>query len=248
MRRAKLISIDSEELEREIRLMRGLEIGDFSVAMGVHPASVSGNRALGCMLNEYPNISYRAFVGNWELVNEHVSNRVAELGFVNIDAAENQDHLSVERVSAHEMVLYCRKNHPLASSGKPSREDLDQFPLVSIRVPEALSKAIPGKAKVDVANGHLVPSVEIDNLNTAKTVVRESNGIGVAVPSQIEHQLISGEFVLLNFQNPWIKPVFGFVFLKNRAVSPAAEIFVEKVIELEQSAQRKNKALMKKYL
>ena len=90
--------------------------------------------------------------------------------------------------------------------------------------------------------------MEIDHINTARTVVRESDGIGAAVPSQIENQLLSGEFVLLNFQKPWIKPVYGFVFLKNRTVSPAAEAFIEKVIELEKEADEKNKALLEKFL
>jgi DNA-binding transcriptional LysR family regulator len=248
LRRAESIAIDTEELEREMQLMRGMEVGDFSVAMGVYPADVSGNRALGIMLKEYPNLCYRAFVGNWELVNEHVSNRTADLGLVNTEVAETEDHLSVEPVSSHAMVLYCRKNHPLANNGPPSKADLDQFPLVSIRAPARFADAIPGRSQVDRRNGHLVPSVEIDDISTARAVVRESDGLGVAVPLQIESQLKSGEFVLLDFQRPWIEPIYGFVFLKNRAISPAAEVFVEKVIELEQEAEKKNKALLYKYL
>ena len=50
---------------------------------------------------------------------------------------------------------------------------------------------------------------------------------------------MSGELVLLNFQRPWIKPLYGFVFLKNRTVSPAAEVFIEKVIKFEQEAGEK---------
>jgi DNA-binding transcriptional LysR family regulator len=248
VRRAQSITTDTEELEREMRLMRGMEMGDFCVAMGIYPADISGNRALGSMLNEYPNLRYRAFVGNWELVKDCVSNRTADLGFINTDAAENEDHLSIERPRSHEMVLYCRKNHPLANNGRPTKEDLDQFPLVSIRVPAGLADNIPGKSEIDQNKGHLVPSVEIDDISTAREVIRESNGLGAAVPLQIEPELKSGEFVLLNFQRPWIKPVYGFVFLKNRAVSPAAEVLVEKVIKLEQEADEKNKALLDKYL
>jgi DNA-binding transcriptional LysR family regulator len=248
VRRAQAIVIDTEELEREIQLMRGMEIGDFSVAMGVYPAEVSGNRALGSMLNDYPNLRYRSFVGNWELVNEHVSNRTADMGFVSVDAVDYEDHLSVELLKGHEMVLYCNQNHPLANCGNPSKSELDQFPLVSIRVPAAFADAIPGKSDIDHSDGHLVPSVEIDDITTAITVVSESNGIGAAVPLQIEAQLKSGEFVLLNFQRPWIKPAYGFVFLKSRAVSPAAQVFMEKAIKLEREADEKNKALLDTYL
>ncbi len=245
--RAKAIAADTEALEREMLLMRGLQAGSFSVVLGVYPAEISGNRALGSMLNEFPNLQYRAFVGNWEMVNEYVSNRTADLGFAAVDAAENEEHLSVERVRPHEMVLYCRKGHPLANNGKPGREDLDQFPLVSIRVPAGLADAIPGKSEIDRGSGHLVPSVEIDDITTARTIVSQSDGIGAAVPLQIESQLRSGDLVLLDFQRPWIKPVYGFISLKSRALSPAAEFFMEKVIRFEEEAEQKNKALLETY-
>jgi len=247
LRRAKSIAADSEELEREMQLMRGLGAGRFAVALGVYPAEISGNRALGSMLNDFPKLQYRSYVGNWELVNEMVLNRTADIGFATIEAAETAGNLLVKRVSSREMVLYCRKNHPLADTAKPSRADLDQFPLVSIRVPAALADAIPGKASIDPASGHLVPAVEIDDITTARTVVSQSDGIGAAVPLQIESQLMSGELVLLNFQNPWIKPAYGFLLLENRAISPAAEVFMEKVIALERDADKKNKILLEKY-
>lgn len=200
------------------------------------------------MVNEFPNIQYRVFTGNWQAVNELVLSRTADLGFAAIEAAEGEEHLSVEKVSEHQMVLYCRKQHPLANSGKPAKHELDQFPLVSVRVPAGIAEVVPGKAKIDHDSGHLVPSVEIDNFATARKVVTQSTGIGAAIPSQIESELESGEFVLLNFQNPWIAPVHGFIFLKNRAISPATEIFMETVIKFEREADAKNKAIMDKYL
>lgn len=248
LRRAERIVNDAEELEREIHLMRGLKVGSFAVALGMYPAEVSGNRALGQMIRDFPDIRYRAFTRNWQTVNEYVLNRTADLGFAAIEAAASEDRLSIEKVSEHQMVLFCRKHHPLASSKVPSREELDQFPLVSVRVPAGIAEAVPGKAKIDPDSGHLVPGVEIDNFTTARMAVAQSNGIGAAIPSQIESELESGDFVMLNFQNPWIAPVHGFIFLKNRAISPATEMFMEAVLKFERKAEKKNKLLMDKYL
>jgi DNA-binding transcriptional LysR family regulator len=248
LRRAAAIVADAEELEREIHLMRGLEVGSFSVALGMYPAEVSGNRALGSMVNAFPNLQYRALTGNWQTVNEYVLNRTADLGFAALEAAESEDDLSVEKVSEHQMVLYCRKQHPLADSGKPGRRELDQFPLVSVRVPARIAGEVPGKAEIDHDSGHLVPSVDIDNFATARQVITQSNAIGAAIPLQIESELESGEFVLLNFQNPWIAPAHGFIFLKNRAISAATEIFMETVLKFEREADEKNKTLIDKHL
>lgn len=246
--RAERIVNDAEELEREIHLMRGLKVGRFAVALGMYPADLSGNRALGQMIMDFPDIRYRAFTGDWQTVNEYVLNRTADLGFAAIEAAASEDHLSIEKVSEHQMVIFCRKHHPLASSRAPSREELDLFPLVSVRVPASIAEAVPGKAETDQDSGHLVPSVETDNFSTVRMAVAHSNGIGVAIPSQIESELESGDVVLLNFQNPWIAPAHGFIFLKNRAISPATEMFMDAVLKFESKTENKNKLLMDKYL
>lgn len=248
IRRAADIVNNTEELRREIDLMRGLNVGEFCVALGMYPAQVSGNAALGKMIRDFPNLRYRAHTGNWQTVNEYVLNRTVDLGFAAIEAATLEDGLSIEKVSEHQMVVFCRKEHPLATNRKPSRAELDQFPLVSIRVPAGLAEAIPGQSDIDVESGHLVPSVEIDDFSTARMLVSQSNAIGAAIPSQIESELESGELILLNFQNPWIAPVHGFIFLKNRTISPAAEVFMETVLKFEQTAREKNKSLIEKYL
>lgn len=246
--KASNIIADGVELQREIALMQGLEVGGFAVALGVYPAEVSGNRALGKMLSRHPKLNYRAFVGNWELVTEHVLSRTVDLGYVSLEDAVNDERLTIEPVSQHEMALYCRKDHPLAGCQNMSRDDLDQFPLVSIRVPGGLAAAVPGKAEIDPASGHLVPAVEIDDLSTARAVINSSNGIGAVIPLQIEAELLSGELVLLKVQRPWLMPAFGFMLLKDRAVSPAAEVFMDNVLKLENGARAKNKELLERYL
>jgi DNA-binding transcriptional LysR family regulator len=248
LRRAAAIVADAQELEREVHLMRGLEVGSFSVALGMYPAEVSGNRALASMVSKFPNLQFRALSGDWQAVNEYVSSRAVDLGFAAIEAAESEDHLSVEKVSEHQMVIYCRKQHPLANTGNPSRQELDEFPLITVRVPAQIADRVPGKASIDENSGHLVPSVEIDNFTTARELIAQSDGVGAAIPLQIESELKSGEFVLLNFQSPWIAPVHGFIFLKNRSMSSAAEIYMETVLKFEREADEKNKMLLDKYL
>ncbi|MFT6310556.1 MAG: DNA-binding transcriptional LysR family regulator [Porticoccus sp.] len=248
LHRAAAIVAGAEELEREMHLMRGLETGRFSVALGMYPAEVSGNRALASMVSKFPNLQYQALTGDWQAVNEYVSSRAVDLGFAALEVAENEDHLSVEKVSAHQMVIYCHQQHPLANIVKPSRHELDQFPLITVRVPSQIADRVPGKATIDQSSGHLVPSVEVDNFTTARELIAQSDGIGAAIPLQIESELKSGEFVLLNFQNPWIAPVHGFIFLKNRSMSPATEIYIETVREYEREADEKNKVLLDMYL
>lgn len=119
---------------------------------------------------------------------------------------------------------------------------------MSIRVPSELADVLPGRAGVDVGAGQLVPAFEIDNFESARTVITHSEGIGVAIPTQIEAQLVSGELELLDFPRRWLTPVFGFIQVKGRAVSPAAEVFMERVAALEEKVMQRNQLLIQRFL
>ena len=59
LRRAETILIEAAELEREMKLMKGLDIGRFSVAMGVYAAEMSGNLPLAEFLSAHPGLLLR---------------------------------------------------------------------------------------------------------------------------------------------------------------------------------------------
>jgi len=240
LRRAEEIVVEFDDLQREMRLMRGLSTGNLAIAMGVYPAAVSGNRALGEMVGAHPNLRFRSHVGNWETVSEHVRSRAVDLGFAAVSENQIDERLLFEAVSEHEMVLYCRSTHPLAGSSSLSRSDLDTFPLVSIRVPGAYADVVPGSAKQVLRSGDLIPAVEIDDFASAQEVVRNSDALGAAIPLQIEAQLNSGELKLLDFPRPWLSPVHAFIRLKNRTLSPAAAAFMDRVLVLEEKAKDTN--------
>jgi len=247
LRRAETIIADTEELEREIHHIQGLEVGTFSVASGIYPAEIAGNQAIGRLVQDHPGIQYQITLGNWHHVNQQVLSRNVDIGLAATIGADDDDRLATEMVGEYEMFLYCRKDHPLAGCTGLSRNDLDQFPLVSIRIPRGLADVVPGKSDIDQDTGFLIPSVEIDDLTTARTIIANSDGIGAAMPIQIATQLESGEYKLLGFRRPWLKPSYGFISLRNRSISPAAEIFMKHVLEIDKYTQKKNQMLIEKY-
>ncbi|RLA45493.1 MAG: hypothetical protein DRR42_19300 [Gammaproteobacteria bacterium] len=247
IRRAEVILADTEEIEREIGLIKGLEVGSFSVALGIYPAEIAGNEAVGKMALSHPHIRYRVTLGNWEYVNQQVLNREVDIGLASISDAEDDERLETQLVGQHEMIMYVRKEHPLAGATGLTLEDMDAFPFVSIRIPSALAPAIPGVNEIDENTGLLIPAIEIDQLAAATTIVATSNGIGAALPVQIESQLEAGELKIIKCQQPWIKPPYGFIYLRNRSASPAAELFIEHVCNIEKHIIEKNERLIKKF-
>ena len=62
--------------------------------------------------------------------------------------------------ASHELAIYVRAGHPLTAHKEVTRELLDEYPLVSIRVPAELAEYVPGRATVDAKSGFLLPAID----------------------------------------------------------------------------------------
>lgn len=167
-----------EAITQQFDEIRGLVTGTLRVALGVYPAEISGHRALGQMMDQYPGISLRARICNWEDVNERVLSGSVDLAYAVVDQAAADTRLEVEPVISHELAYYVRSSHPLAGLRLVTPEQIDEYPLVSIRVPAALAPMVSGKAEVDAGTGFLIPSIEIDDFSVARCIVQAGNAVG----------------------------------------------------------------------
>jgi DNA-binding transcriptional LysR family regulator len=123
-----------------------------------------------------------------------------------------------------------------------SRQAVERRPC---RLPDRdATAATPGRTRLNPETGDLHPASGIDDLATARIVVSSSDAFGVATPLQIEPWLRKGEHRVLPFDAPWIEPSYGFSYLKNRMLSPAAESYMARVREIEAELRDRNRALL----
>jgi DNA-binding transcriptional LysR family regulator len=247
LRRAKNVFAETSELEREIQLLRGLGAGRLSVAMGIYSADVSGNRAMAELLREHPRLRCHIAVSDWPTVANLVLSRRADIGFAEISEARRDERLQVESTGQHEVVLFCRLGHPLVGIRNLSKSDFDTFPLATVRLPPRVAALFPGIADVDEESGALIPSLELDDMDTMRTLVATSDAFGMVSLVQIESSLRRGEFAVLGFREPWMRLEQGLFFLRNRMLSPSAERFMQLVRSAEKDVARKNQELMRQW-
>ena len=245
LRRAERVLVETSELQREIQLLRGLEAGKLWVAMGIYSADVCGNRAIAELLRHHPQIRCHIAVTDWPTVTNLVLSRRADIGFAEISEARKDERLQVESTGQHEVVLFCRRGHPLLGARNLSKSDFDPYPLATVRLPPRVAALFPGITAVDEESGALVPSLELDDMDTMRTLVATSDAFGMVAPVQIESFLHRGEFAVLSYREPWMRLDQGLIFLRNRTLSPSAERFLQVVRSLEKDVARRNQALMR---
>ncbi|MBT8354186.1 MAG: LysR family transcriptional regulator [Desulfofustis sp.] len=247
IKHSKQILVSTKELEREIKILKGVGIGDLSLAMGPYPAELSGNRAVGRILANHPNLRCRVSVTDWFEVEKMVLGKSFDLGLAELGGAVKNRYLETEPIGVHRFVFFCRSGHPLLNKKSVTKADLDQFPLALIKLPERLASVFPGRLFRDQGFDYVIPSVEVQELTLSRQIVAESDAFSAATIIQIENELKSGTFSIIPFEADWMSLNYGFIFLRNRALSPAAIEYMEIVRQIEKKIRIRNQVMLKKY-
>ena len=248
LQRADTILLETLEIERETRLLKKLDIGRLSVGMGFFAAEISGRGAIAEMVRLHPELRCQITVDDWRVVGEMVLDRRVDIGFAGINHLTEHKELEVHPVGQHELVCFCRSDHPLFELESLLKSDLDAYPVVTVRVPPEMASVFPGKSYVDKNSGDLTPSIRAGDQATAREIVAGSNAFSLATPVQIEPWLHSGELRILDFREPWMIASYGFIYRKNRMLAPMAEAFMQHVRAIETEMTQRNHDLLKKLL
>lgn len=248
LKRARSIVDETQEIQREIRLLSGLEAGDLSVAMGTFPAAISGSVAAADIARRHPRLHCRFAVGDWLKVANDVLGGTVELGISDVSLAEADERLETEVVGRHPLLFYCRKDHPLAALPAVSKAQLDAYPLAAIRLPARLAATCPGGTTVDPATGNRLPMFEVEDMATARAIVAGSNAVSGGSPAQVRALLDTGNFAVLPYRQADLRLNYGFIYLRERMLSPAALWFMQRVRDIEAQLAIGNQTLVDEML
>jgi DNA-binding transcriptional LysR family regulator len=240
LQRAEFIIAAATELEQEMTLMKGLVIGKFSVAMGMLASAMSGTLAVAELLRAHPGLQVNLEMRHWCDVERMVRSGQIDIGFCELAHLQDSPDLTTEIVGRHDAVFFCRAGHPLLTQDRPiSTEDLDQYPFVGAPIPSRLAPLFPRNCIVDRKTGDIVPPILVQDLAAACAIVARTDAFGSAMPLQIEPALRDGSIAIVPFNAPWLCTHYGFISLRARSLSPAAEAFkaIVRDIELEVSQQ-----------
>lgn len=231
----------AQALEREIKLLQGLEVGELLIGAGPYPLEISMGPTLARLMAKYPGLRVEVDSSAWHTLPHDVLEGRLDLAVMELSLAENEPRLQTEKLPPHPGVFYCRGGHPLAGRRQLDFVDIFAFPYVGARLPPRLAQSfqhiIPA-GNIDKATGDFVPPVTTSSLRMAREIVLHSDAISIGVRSQIAGELADGGLAVIDFHPPWLVSNYGFVYLRNRSLSPAALAFMEEMraVEAEISA------------
>jgi len=221
-----------DELTREIALMQGLEVGELSVAAGLYPAEMSVGTAIGRLSAAHPGLRISLRAAPWREVADAAVAGAVDVAVVELSALGDQPHLVLDPLPRHDAHFACRPGHPLLAEPRITLEKVFAYPFVGPRLPPRIGGPLrPAAASLalDGTGTDLVPPLHVESIALARRIVAAGNAIAALPHVVIAAEVRAGTLATLPWRPAWLHTGYGFVYRRDRTLSPAALAFMREV-------------------
>jgi DNA-binding transcriptional LysR family regulator len=230
LRHALNLDVASRELEREMQLAKGLEIGELTIGVGLYGGSALVAPVLARMSRLHPQLRLKVLVAPWNVLPVRARAREADVIVAELGSIQEQADFEHVALSEHKALLICRPGHPLALAESYSTQDLFQYPWMGPTLPAGVLERICSQAPAALRSplhSDATLGLECDSAPLLKDVVMQSDGVAMMYRFMIERELAAGQLVALTKLELGVSARFGAGWIAGRTVSAAAGTFVE---------------------
>ena len=240
--RGAALAASALELQRDLQLLKGVELGKISIGTGPYPAAISVGHSVGELMARHPLLEVDVSVGEWLSLRQQVLDRQLDLSVAELSGIGDDQRFEVQPCEKHRAVLICRSSHPLLHADSLALQDIRNFPLVSTILPRRM-RVLSARHEAGRRGEHLVvPTVRVDTMSLVKDIVAASDAIGIAMPFHVLPSVQRGDLAVLALDLPFLRSNYGIIRLAGRTPSPAAEAFIRIALRCDNEAQKQNAA------
>lgn len=247
LERGREIVAKESELQREIRLMQGIEIGELAIGAGPFPFEISVGPAVSRLIAAFPKLQIRVETASPLAIVNRILGGSFDLGVADIREWHDDQRLTLEALPVHAGFFCCRPQHPLAGRRGLILEEILAYPLVGTVFPPALAGILAqGQAggRIDQDTGHFLPAVTIDSLSLARRITMGCDAVLLLTIGAVERELLAGDLVILDCHLPWMYTNYGFISKRDRSLSAAAREFMARLRDVEAETIERENALL----
>ena len=135
--RAEELLQNAADLEREIDLARGLEVGHLEIGSSVGIADLHMGTTVGRLSQRYPRLNIYTEVNDYAALTHLLQSGRIELFVAETSEVELAADFLVTPLKVLKIYLFCRRGHPLLDRLAPFtlREVLEEYPSVMTKLP-----------------------------------------------------------------------------------------------------------------
>lgn len=225
LRHAATMLASARDLERDLQLARGQELGELRVGVGPFGGAALIGPAVGQLCREFPRLRVELVVAPWQELPERARARDVDLIVAELSEIRVLEDFQHHALSAHRTGFVCRAGHPLTRIAMPRAQDVFAYPLAAPRLPpraiKALVDAMPAPQR-DRALRDGPVSIECDSAPILKDILMSSDAVSNMPAFMFEAERHAGLLHALPVPDVGIEVQFGAAWLTRRPPAGAA--------------------------
>lgn len=219
----------TRDLERDIALAQGLELGELRIGVGPYGGSALAGAPIGQLNRAHPGLRVKAIMAPWQELADRARARNVDLIVLEVSQVQQMEDFAVLPMSEHRLMVVCRPEHPLTRRLAPAVDDVFRYPLVGPSLTAAqrdMIRSLRPNASPEERGGRSALAVECDLSGMLKDVLRHSDAVSMMPGFMVARELASNHLVLLRDLDLGLRVRFACAWLKSRTVSPVAARFL----------------------
>lgn len=228
--RARQLLTKTQDMERELSALLGMETGSFTLATGPCMGDYLVPEAMARLIREHRKLNYRLHERDWADIPTTVLEQEVELAVADITSACDDPRFETELLISSPLYYTCRRDHPLANRRNVPLEDVGLYPLAATSLPPHMAGYLSSPALSQSTiqeDGRPAPKITVNCYATTKRVLLGSDAVSLVSPCQVESELVSGTLTFIDTEPVPLRINLGFISLARRTLSQPAIHFME---------------------
>lgn len=225
--RARRVLVETDDLRRDVELLKGAEIGHLRVGMGFGPSAMLTEPFLIHMAKAHPQVQVTVSRGSAAMQLAQLYDRVLDCLIMDLASVPPAPELAIDYISEMRVGFACRKDHPLCQNGKRpiTFAELRGYPIGSTPLSDEFGHFLVRHYGIEAHPASAV-TLRCEEIASLVNTVLQSDAIYLGTLGSARAQLEAGTLVALQIEPPLTTKVrYGLVTLTGRTASPALMLF-----------------------
>jgi DNA-binding transcriptional LysR family regulator len=250
LRHATALDAGARDLDRDIRLAKGLELGELRIGVGPWGGAALVAPVIGRLHSQHPRLRMRIVVAPWRELPARLRSRDVDIVVGAMGEIEHLDEFEILGLAEHAMVVVGRRGHPLTDAPDVTLGDVFQFPLVGPGMDSDAAEVLLGlagaatDAPTPPAATELL-TIECDSSDVLRRILVESEALTFMPRFVVDADLQDGRLAIVSGVDLQLRVRFGAAWNPGRTLGGPGTTFLDLLhAHDENSSDRRDQTLV----
>ena len=230
LRHAVELDAAAGDLDRDIRLAKGLELGELRIGAGPWGGSALVAPLVGRLNARHPRVHVRVTVAPWRELPARLRAREVDIVIGSFSAIEHLDDAEHVSLSEQDTLVVGRLGHPLSVARDVTAADIFSYPLASAGLDSDAAELLIELARAAIQDSTAstadLLTIECDNAEVLKGMLPETDALTFLPRFVVEADLQAQRLAAIPI-DLGLRHHFGAAWLRGRSLGGAGTAFLD---------------------